>query len=75
MMKKVIFAGLFLLTAAGCATPPGDNSGAAEEKEYVTGSNIPRRDRSMPSDVKNVDPAAIERMRSMGTANSGPKGN
>jgi hypothetical protein len=74
-MNKVIFAGLFLLSAVGCATPTADNSGAAEEKEYVTGSNIPRRDRSMPSDVKTVDPAAIEKLRGIGTANSGPKGN
>jgi hypothetical protein len=63
MMKKVIFAGLFLLSVAGCAAPTGDNSAAAEEKEYVTGSNIPRRDRSATG-VKSVDPAEIERMRS-----------
>jgi hypothetical protein len=60
-MKSAFITALFCLSAAGCATSTGDNSTAAEDKEYVTGSNIPRRDRSS---VKTVDPAEIERMRS-----------
>mgnify|MGYP006371453723 CR=1 len=72
-MKKIIFAALFMLSAVGCATPTGESSAAAEEKEYVTGSNIPRRDRSSTG-VKTVDPAELERMRSS-VPGSGPKGN
>ncbi len=74
-MKKVIFAGLYLIAVAGCAMPQSNNVSVAEEKEYTTGSNIPRRDRSIPSDVKVVDPAAIEQARNNGTAISGEKGN
>jgi hypothetical protein len=72
-MKKAIFAGLFLLTLTGCSTTTGSTSEAAEEKEYVTGSNIPRRDRTSTG-VKTVDPAELERMRSSMPA-SGPRGN
>jgi hypothetical protein len=72
-MNKVIFAGLILLSAAGCSTPAGVSSDAAAEKEYVTGSNIPRRDRSSTG-VKTVDPAELEKMRSS-VPGSGSKGN
>ncbi len=74
-MNRLILSALFLLALAGCVTPGAESTPVAEEKEYTTGSNIPRRDRSMPSDVKIVDPSAIEQIRGMGTANSGPKGN
>jgi hypothetical protein len=70
-MKKVIVAGLFLLSAAGCAAPIGGASDSAEEKEYVTGSNIPRRERSS---VKTIDPAELERQRNSMPAN-GQKNN
>ncbi|MGB8856006.1 MAG: hypothetical protein WCC58_04955 [Burkholderiales bacterium] len=61
-MKKVIFAALCLLVSAGCVTPAGDNVIAAEEKEYTTGSNIPRKDRTATG-VRTVDPAEIEKIR------------
>ena len=54
-----------------CATPSTDGSEPREEKEYRTGSNIPVRDRSAPSEVRNVDPEALGRARSIGTR-SGP---
>ncbi len=69
-MVKVIFAGLFLLAMTGCASA-GPDKNLAEEKEYVTGSNIPKRDRAS-SGVIIVDPSAIESMRSTGTATAIP---
>ena len=56
---------------AACATPSGSDTQPREEKEYRTGSNIPVRDRSAPSSVRNVDPEAIERARNIGSR-SGP---
>lgn len=61
-MKKVIFAALSLLLSAGCVTPAGDNAIAAEEKEYITGSSIPRKDRTATG-VRTADPAEIEKIR------------
>jgi hypothetical protein len=69
-MFKVTFAGLILLAITGCASA-GPDKNLAEEKEYVTGSNIPKRDRAS-SGVIVVDPSAIENMRNSGTATAIP---
>jgi hypothetical protein len=61
---------------AGCATE-GDAAKVAnekEKKEFVTGSNLPQRDRSK-SGVVNADADALERARQSATAQSLPRGN
>lgn len=48
---------------AGCASTPGTdqaNADQRDEKEYATGSNIPKRNRDGPSDVKVISPAAMQ---------------
>jgi hypothetical protein len=43
-----------------CAAPEqGKEIAVREEPEYVTGSNLPKRDRSR-SGVKTVDPATVQ---------------
>ena len=44
---------------AGCASTDA-GSGPREEKEYRTGSNLPVRDRSKPSEVKTYNPSSVE---------------
>ena len=73
-LKKILLSLMFVGCTGCAAPPPAGNSPPAEEKEYVTGSNIPRRDKSMPSDVKVVDPSAIEDIRGRGTATGPGKG-
>jgi hypothetical protein len=51
----VLVAGVF---AAGCASTDGANS-EPEEREYATGSNIPKRTRPN-SDVKVYTPTATD---------------
>ncbi len=75
---KLLNAGVILMAtmAGGCASTASTTQDVPkEEKEYVTGSNLPRRDRSIASEVKIVDPSAFEGARGSATANSGPKGN
>jgi PBP1b-binding outer membrane lipoprotein LpoB len=59
-MKTTLAAILLALLVTACASDPKQASTEPrEEKEYVTGSNLPRRDRRDPA-VSNVDPAAIQ---------------
>ena len=48
------------LLAAGCASTDTANSDPPEEREYATGSNIPKRSRDMAKDVKVYTPAASD---------------
>jgi hypothetical protein len=63
-MKKILLcAAAFGSIAAGCASTQSSNEPATErvEREYATGSNIPKK--SKPSDVQVYDREAIEKMR------------
>jgi uncharacterized protein YceK len=51
-----------------------DDTEAKAKKEFVTGSNLPQRDRSK-SGVVNADADALERARQSATAQSLPRGN
>jgi hypothetical protein len=58
-MKTLFSLAAIIATIMGCAvTNPQQNSQAQEEKDYVTGSNIPRRNRS-DTEVKSVDPQSV----------------
>ena len=48
------------LLAAGCASTDTANSEPPEEKEYSTGSNIPKRSRDMAIGTKVYTPAASD---------------
>jgi len=62
--------------AHGCATSPDQSTEIRTNKEYRTGSNLPVRDRSSPSDAKTYDPAAVQDAvgRSMPTTPAGLRG-
>ena len=47
-----------VFAASGCAAPDGKELELKSEKEYQTGSNIPRKERKEDG-VKRVDPAAL----------------
>jgi hypothetical protein len=68
MIRSFVAALAASALLCACATPASDDGQPREEREYRTGSNIPVRDRSAPSSVRTVDPEAIERARSVGTA-------
>ena len=55
----VIAAFSLALATHGCATP-SESGEINTDKVYRTGSNIPVRDRSSPSDASSVDPAAMQ---------------
>ena len=48
-----------LVLCAACAASPEQASEHREAKVYMTGSNIPVRDRSRMSEVKSVDPESL----------------
>lgn len=59
----------------GCTTVEvKDDSETKAKKEFVTGSNLPQRDRSK-SGVVNADAEAIERARQSASVQSNPRGN
>lgn len=66
---------LMTLTLASCASEPYDPEKAAarEDREYRTGSNIPRRDKSA-SDATVVSPEAIQRALDMRSPTGRPGG-
>ena len=51
------------LASAGCATMSDQQNEQREAREYRTGSNLPVRDRAVPSDVKTIDLESIEDLR------------
>lgn len=63
------FAGVMalLVLLAGCVA-----QGEKEERTFVTGSNLPQRDRAA-SGVVTVKPEEFEKSRQSGTAQSAPK--
>jgi len=72
-MKKMILAAI-LLSLAACASVESDkNAEPREQKEYVTGSNLPKRERGAVSGVSIVKPEDFEAARNSGTASSAPK--
>ena len=63
------------LLLTSCATIDEKSSpNLKEEKQFVTGSNLPQRDRSK-SGVTTVSPETIEAMRNSGTALGAPRTN
>lgn len=59
------------LTSACVQT--GDGADPKESNEYVTGSNLPHRDRQDISDVRVMRPESMDRTRAAGVAHSLPK--
>lgn len=71
MKKAISLAALIMLGA--CATlEDGKELDIKEDKGYVTGSNLPNRDRTK-SGVVQIKPEDVERGRQAGTAASAPK--
>ena len=55
-MKKIFLAlSLYGAFVAGCAAPQASTEPAAERGESITGSNIPRKQNRLPSEVQKVD--------------------
>jgi hypothetical protein len=63
-MRSIILSGLAVLLVAGCAATEGQVQ-PQQEKEYVTGSNIPRKDRA-GSGVAVGTKEDLERMQNSG---------
>ncbi len=60
--SKLMSVALTLSALFGCAAPDTNvNQPANEEKQIVTGSNIPRKDRTLIG-TKTVDKAELERV-------------
>ena len=72
-MKKVLLCLVAVPLFSACVQTGEVASDQKESKEYVTGSNLPRRDRQGVSDVKVVSPESMENVRSSGAA-QGVKG-
>ena len=74
-MKETIVFIVTGLLITSCATIDEKTApDLKEEKQFVTGSNLPQRDRSK-SGVTTVSPETIEAMRKSGTALSAPRTN
>lgn len=69
-MKQVILAAVLLSLAACASVESNKNDEQREQKEYVTGSNLPKRDRS---GVVVVKPEDFESARNNATGASAPK--
>jgi len=76
-MKRVLSAAVLALLAAGCASNEPIEPSERHDREYVTGSNLPKKTR--PSEVTTYDKEAIQRARDAaaqtprpGLGNSGP---
>jgi len=66
MLKLAIAAAVIILSSLGaCAS--ADNKGAKpqirDDNEYVTGSNLPRRKTSLPTEASAVSEQAAEELR------------
>jgi outer membrane receptor for ferrienterochelin and colicin len=63
MMKPAIVMVVICCSLAACASI--DNTAAKpqlrDDNEYVTGSNIPRRNTSMPSEVRTISAEELQR--------------
>ena len=68
-MRNITITVLPVLCAA-CASIVDQGEEPREAREYRTGSNVPVRDRTAPSDVKTVDQSAIEDLRRRAGARS-----
>jgi hypothetical protein len=73
-MKHAILAAAALALLAGCAqTQTSKDEEPKEQKEYITGSNLPKRDRGMGSGVVTVKPEDFEKGRNNATGASAPR--
>lgn len=62
-MNKLILSAVLGCLLPGCASmEPAASQGTREEKQYVTGSNVPKKDRG-PSAVTTVSKDAIDNMQ------------
>jgi hypothetical protein len=62
-MKNVIFTVPIVCLLAACAGTDGPNQPRPRvwnDSDYVTGSNLPRRDKSMPADAQTISKQQIE---------------
>ncbi|MBK8323130.1 MAG: hypothetical protein IPL06_10415 [Betaproteobacteria bacterium] len=76
-MKLVLSAAVLALLAAGCASNEPVEPNERLDREYVTGSNLPKKSR--PGEVTTYDKEALQRARDAavqtprpGLGNSGP---
>lgn len=72
--KLIVALGIAFFVGGCSSVEVKDDSEAKAKKEFVTGSNLPQRDRSK-SGVVNADPEALERARQAAAVQSLPRGN
>lgn len=76
-MKSVLAAAVLAIVASGCASTETVEPNERLDREYVTGSNLPKKTR--PGEVTVYDKEALQRARDAavqaprpGLGNSGP---
>jgi hypothetical protein len=69
MRKTTAVVFFFSLLLSACASTKNSNDQVAEyeEKEYVTGSNIPRKDRNSSGAVKTYDKELLQELQNRPT--------
>jgi hypothetical protein len=65
MLKSAIVAVIILSSLAACASVDNKDGKRQlrDDNEYVTGSNLPRRKTSLPSEASTMSDQAAEEMR------------
>jgi len=63
MLKPAIVAGIICCSLAACASMNNKDAKPQlrDDNEYVTGSNIPKRNTSMPNEVRTISGEELQR--------------
>ncbi len=65
-MVKTILSGMIILSSLVACASVDNKDGKPQfrdDKQYVTGSNLPRRTTSMPSEASTLSDQAVEEMQ------------
>jgi hypothetical protein len=71
-MKKLGLAVIFVCSLAACAPSPG--TGRYDDNDYVTGSNLPRRGGSLPTEAQGVSKDTLDDWQRVRPGTRGPGG-
>lgn len=73
-MKKLLLCAALPVLLPACATGPdadaGSHAARRDQNEYVTGSNLPRRNRMGGDNVSSMTPEEFDRQRNAGPGNA-----
>jgi hypothetical protein len=72
-MKKLWLVVIFVSSLGACAANPGP-AGRYDDNDYVTGSNLPRRGGTMPTEAQGVSKDTLDDWQRVRPAPRGPGG-